>query len=142
MVRKGSPCRPLSPQGKGAERVSVGPSDVQTRTERALASPWRALLDLPELNVVFFAFLLNFAWEILQSGVCRGMPEMPHGDGVRLCALATLGDVGMTVAAFWVVAWLSGGWRWLLRPTWGHVVGFTGLGLAVTAVFKYFATQV
>ena len=122
--------------------MSVSPSDAQRRTERALASPWRALLDLPELHVVLFAFLLNFAWEILQSGFYRGMREMPHGDAVRLCTLATLGDVGMTLAAFWVVAWLGGGRRWLLRPTWAHVVGFTGLGLAITLVFEHLATQV
>jgi hypothetical protein len=58
----------------------------------------------------------DFAWEILQSGFYRGMHEMPHGDAVRLCTFATLGDVGMTLAAFWVVAWL-GGRRWPLRPT-------------------------
>jgi hypothetical protein len=84
--------------------MSVGPSDAQRRTERVLASLRRALLALPELYVVLFAFLLNFTWEILQSGFYRGMREMPHGDAVRLCALATLGDVGMTLIAFWVVA--------------------------------------
>jgi hypothetical protein len=89
--------------------VSVSPSDAQRRTERALASPWRALLDLPELHIVLFAFLLNFAWEILQSGFYRSMREMPHGDAVRLCTLATLGDVGMILTALWVVAWLGGG---------------------------------
>jgi hypothetical protein len=122
--------------------VSGGSSDAQRRTERALASLWRALLDLPELHIVLFAFLLNFAWEILQSGFYRGMSEMPHGDAVRLCTLATLGDVGTTLVAFWVVAWLGRGRRWLLRPTWAHVVGFTGLGLSVTLVFEYLATHV
>jgi hypothetical protein len=122
--------------------VSGGSSDAQRRTERALASLWRALLDLPELHIVLFAFLLNFAWEILQSGFYRGMREMPHGDAVRLCTLATLGDVGTTLVAFWVVAWLGRGRRWLLRPTWAHVVGFTGLGLSVTLVFEYLATHV
>jgi hypothetical protein len=122
--------------------VSVGPSDAQTRTERALVSPWRALLNLPELRVVLFAFLLNFAGEILQSGFYRGMREMPHGDTVRLCTLATFGDVGVTLAAFWVVARLGGGRRWLLRPTWTHVVGFTGLGLAITIIFEHLAARV
>ena len=70
------------------------------------------------------------------------MREMPHGERVRLCTLAPLGDVGMILTAFWVVAWLGGGRRWLLRPTWAHVVGFTGLGLAMTLVFEHLATQV
>jgi hypothetical protein len=75
----------------------MGPSEAQRRTERTLASPWRALLDLPELHVVLFAFLLNFAWEILQSGFYRGISEMPHGDAVHLCTPATFGHVSSPI---------------------------------------------
>ena len=65
---------------------------------------WRAVLELPELNITVFAFLLNFAWEILQSGFFRGMTEARHGDAVRLCTMATFGDVGIALGAFWSVA--------------------------------------
>jgi hypothetical protein len=37
---------------------------------------------------------------------------------------------------------LRRGRRWLLRLTWAHVVGFTGLGLAITLVFEHLATHV
>jgi hypothetical protein len=37
---------------------------------------------------------------------------------------------------------LRQGRRWLLRPTWAHVVGFTGLGLAVIVVFDHLTTHV
>lgn len=103
---------------------------------------WRAVLELPELNIAVFAFLLNFAWEILQSGFFRGMTEARHGDAVRLCTLATFGDVGIALGAFWSVAWCSGGRSWPLHPTAAQVTGFTALGLAVTLAFERLATQV
>jgi hypothetical protein len=37
-----------------------------------------AVLELPELNVAVFGFLLSFAWEILQHPFFRGM-------AIRVC---------------------------------------------------------
>jgi hypothetical protein len=37
---------------------------------------------------------------------------------------------------------LRQGRRWLLRLMWAHVVGFTGLGLAIIVVFEHLATHV
>jgi hypothetical protein len=114
------------------------PSEEAMRVTRR----WYAVLDLPELNIALFAFLLNFAWEILQSPFFRGMTEARHGDAVRVCTLATLGDVGIMLVSFWCVTWVGGGRRWPLRPTTKQVVGFTGLGLAATIFFEMLATQV
>jgi hypothetical protein len=103
----------------------------------------RAALDLPELNVALFAFLLNFVWEMLQSGFFHGMAEAFHWDAVLVCAQATIGDVGIALAAFWVVAWLGGrGRSWPLRPTAAQVAAFTVFGLLVTMAFELLATQV
>jgi hypothetical protein len=93
-------------------------------------------------NPSILCFPLNFAWEILQSGFFRGMTEARHGDAVRLCTLATFGDVGIAFGAFWSVAWCSGGRSWPLCPTAAPVTGFTALGLAITLAFERLATQV
>jgi hypothetical protein len=102
----------------------------------------RTVVDLPELNIGIFAFLLSFPWEMLQSPFFQGMTTARHGEAVRICTLATLGDVGLMLVNFWIVAWVGGGRRWPLEPTVARVAGFTGLGLAATILFEILATQV
>jgi hypothetical protein len=102
----------------------------------------RAMIDLPELNIGIFAFLLSFPWEVLQSPFFQGMPTARHWDAVRICKLAALGDAGLMLLNFWVVAWAGGGRRWPLEPTVARVAGFTGLGLAATIFIEILATQV
>lgn len=100
------------------------------------------VVDLPELNIGIFAFLLSFPWEILQSPFFQGMTAARHGEAVRICTLATLGDVGLMLVNFWIVAWVGGGRRWPLQPTVARVAGFTGLGLAATILVEILATRV
>ena len=109
--------------------------------KKAMTRRWvRVVVDLPELNIAIFAFLLSFPWEILQGPFFQGMMEARHGDGVRICTRATLGDVGLMLVNFWIVAWAGGGRRWPLQPTVARVTGFTGLGLAATILFEILAT--
>jgi hypothetical protein len=105
-------------------------------------SGWRGVLNLPELQVAIFAFLLSFAWEVLQAPFFQGMTEARHGDAVRLCTLATLGDVAIMLVNFWIVAGVRSGRRWVFHPTAAQVAGFTGLGLASAVLIEILATQV
>ena len=75
----------------------------------------RVVVDLPELNIAIFAFLLSFPGEILQGPFFEGMTEARHGDAVRICTLATVGDVSLMLVNFWIVAWAGGGRRWPLQ---------------------------
>lgn len=102
----------------------------------------RVVVDLPELHIAVFAFLLSFPWEVLQGPFFQGMTEVRHGDAVRICTPATPGDVGLMLVNFWVVAWAGGGRRWPLQPTVARVVGFTGLGLAATILVEILASRV
>jgi len=107
-----------------------------------LPRPWlRAVRDLPELNIALFAFLLNFVWEMFQIVLYQGMKETPHSEAVLTCTQATLGDVGIALAAFWSVAWLDGGRQWPHRPTAARVAGFALIGILVTIAFKLLATR-
>jgi len=102
----------------------------------------RAVTDSPELHIGIFAFLLSFPWEILQSPFFQGMTTARHGDAVRICTLAALGDSELTLLNFWIVAWVGGGRRWPLEPTVARVAGFTGLGLAAMTLVEILATRV
>jgi hypothetical protein len=78
----------------------------------------RVVVDLPELNITLFAFLLSFPWEILQGPLFEGMTEMGHGDAVRICTLATVGDVGLMLINFWIVAWVEADGAGRLSQPW------------------------
>jgi hypothetical protein len=103
---------------------------------------WVRVVDSPELNIVLFAFLLSFPWEILQGPFFEGRTEMRHGEAVRTCTLASVGDVGLMLVNFWIVASAGGGRRWPLQPTVARVAGFTVLGLTGTILFEILATRV
>jgi hypothetical protein len=99
------------------------------------------LLDLPELNVWFFAFLVNYPWEFLQAPWYQAMSEMPHWEGVKFCSWAAVGDGLLAIVAFWAVA-LFRSRGWLRRPTPGTIAGFTAIGLALTIAVEWLATDV
>ena len=102
----------------------------------------RRSLELPEVNVAIFAFLLNFPWEFLQSPLFRGLATAPHWQAVKTCALATIGDAAIALGAFWFVAVVAGSRRWITRPERLQLIGFVGAGLAATVVIERWATGV
>jgi hypothetical protein len=120
-------------------REVLGERLMATRLSKARR---RSVLNQPELNIALFAFLLNFVWEMLQSPFFRGIAQMRHWDAVLICTQATLGDAGIALAAFWAVAWRSGGRDWPLRPSAAQVAGFAAVGIIVTIAFELLATQV
>ena len=98
------------------------------------------VLDLPELTVFIFAFLLNFVWEFLQVPLYQDMAEAVHWHGIRTCAQASAADGVIMLVGFWSTALL---WRtrsWVLRPTTRQVVVFSGVGVGITTVVEYLAT--
>ncbi|QOR38192.1 hypothetical protein HNO52_06465 [Billgrantia diversa] len=112
--------------------MAVGPSRPD-RLKRMLAAP--------EFNVALFAFLLNFPWEFLQVPLFVAMPEMAHWDAVLLCTRATLGDVLIALAAFWVVAGLSRNRQWLLCPDACSLLLFIAIGVVITVGLEWHATE-
>lgn len=100
------------------------------------------LLDLPEWNVAIFSFLLNFLWEIQQMPFFEIPPEFSCLDMIRNCTLATVGDVGISLTAFWTVAVVSKSRQWLLQPRWWQMGNFILVGVAITVIFEALATGV
>ena len=52
----------------------------------------RAVLDMPEVNVAIYSFLLNFPWELWQVPFFREMAAAPHWAASKFCTLASFGD--------------------------------------------------
>jgi hypothetical protein len=102
----------------------------------------RRLIDTPEANVAIFAFLLNLPWEFLQVPLFAGMPSAGHWSAIQVCGRATLGDVVITLTAFWVVAAWARARRWILSPTPRQVAGLVAVGVLITIVMEWLATRV
>lgn len=95
----------------------------------------------PELNLVVFALLLNFPWEVLQAPLFEGMAAAPHSAVVGACLQATLGDAAIMLLAHVTVAAVARRRRWMLAPSRYEVAGFIAVGVAITAVIEWMATR-
>jgi hypothetical protein len=68
--------------------------------------PWTAF--------ALFAFLLNFAWEMLQFPLFAGMARAPHAAATAACLRATLGDVAITLVACGAGAVAARSQQWII----------------------------
>jgi hypothetical protein len=90
--------------------------------------PWAAL--------ALFSGLTHFAWEMLQAPFYQGMAAAPHWPVVRICALASAGDVLLGLAAYAVVAAALRDRAWLFDPRGARIAGYLGVGLAITVALE------
>jgi hypothetical protein len=97
-------------------------------------------MDTPEANVAFFAFLLHFPWEFLQVPFFTDMTTAPHWDAVKFCTSATLGDVAITLVAFWGTAAAARSRDWIRHPRRTTTATFVIIGVVITMVSERLAT--
>ena len=107
---------------------------------RNIIGSWR-WLNSPEWNVAIFSFLLSFFWEVQQMPFYQVSNEFSCFDRTRNCTLATVGDVGISLTAFWVVAALAKSRRWVHQPSLKQITIFTLVGVVITVVFEVLATR-
>ncbi|MFN0299923.1 MAG: hypothetical protein ACKVQU_06175 [Burkholderiales bacterium] len=108
---------------------------------RATARLGYSAAAIPELAIVLFATLLHFVWEMLQAPFWVGMAAMPHWQGIRTCAIATVGDVMIALVAFWAGAIVVRSRAWLLSPNRSAVIAYIVTGLVITIAYEYLATE-
>ena len=101
---------------------------------------WRGILQMPEMNMVVFSFLLNFVWEIWQAPFFAGMSDAPHWEAVKSCTRATVGDVAIMLVAFWVVALANRSRAWVLHFRRRDMVAFISIGFVITVLVERLAT--
>lgn len=100
-----------------------------------------SLIDLPEWNVSVFSFLLAFVWEIQQMPFYQIPPELSCFNQIRNCTMATVGDVGILLTAFWTVAVMSKSRQWFRHPRRWQVSVFVLVGVVITIIFEDLATR-
>jgi hypothetical protein len=100
-----------------------------------------ALASLPETNVALFAFLLNYPWEFIQAPLFEGMAGAPHWEAVKACTRAAMGDAAIMLIAFWLVAAVTGGRRWIVAGCWRGVLAFVLTGVAITIGIESLAVR-
>ena len=118
-------------------------SEPDSRVKILRLERWFANLpSTPEFNVLVFSFLINLAWEYWQVPFFRGMADQSHWQGVKACTQATIGDAGISLAAFWITALLARSRRWIVKPSRSDIAIFIGVGLVATIIFETLATGV
>ena len=108
---------------------------------RSLARRLTAGTWLPEFNVLLFAFLLNYPWEIIQAPLFEGMAGQAHWEAVKVCTRAALGDAVIMLFAYWGVALLGRGRSWIAAPRWYETLLMASLGVVVTVVIERLAQR-
>lgn len=58
------------------------------------------------------AFGLNFVWEMLQMNAYASMANLPWQATFLTCAVASLGDAGITGAVYLIIALAVRNWSW------------------------------
>jgi hypothetical protein len=115
-------------------------SSVRRRGEGSRLMQARSgIVDIPELNVAIFSFLLNFIWEMWQIPFFLAIPSEPHWAGVVACTQATFGDAAISLVAFWSVAAFARSRRWILQPSPSQIGGFIAVGVVITIAFETLA---
>ena len=91
----------------------------------------KRLTSIPELNIAFFSFLLNFAWEILQTPFFLDISDKINTI-VWYRFHCTLGDVMISLGSFWLVALISKTRTWFLNLTKARLLLFVAFGVSYT----------
>jgi len=94
--------------------------------------PWFAL--------AFFAFLVNFVWEMVTAPLYAGLADGPHWYGVRCCLMAAAGDAVIALVAYGVVALLRGDRDWMRarssRQFAASIAGYLVVGVVITVIIE------
>ncbi len=101
-----------------------------------------AFLGHPLLDVSILAFFLHFVWEFWQVPWYAEAATMPHLEGIILCSRATFGDVVIATGGYAFVSIAVRDWFWMQNATIGRVTVYVSIGLLVTIVLEFLATDV
>lgn len=91
---------------------------------RSIWQPWVA--------VGWFAILLNFPWEMLQTPFFTALATAPHWAATIECARMAVADAVVVIAWYGASSMVSRSRWWLLRPSLVPLVVYVGGGLTFT----------
>jgi len=93
-----------------------------------------------EINLLLFAFLVNFVWEMLQMPLFDFPSQASLAQMNLACVEASVGDALMIVVAYWIVAALQKDRAWIFHPSVRSLVLFLIPGIIMTIAFEAIAT--
>lgn len=88
------------------------------------------------------SFFLHFAWEMWQASFYQGMDKADHATAIWVCTKATFGDANIAITAYLVAALSIRTVYWLKAPLAKPLFIFLVVGLLITVLFEYLATEV
>ena len=88
---------------------------------------------IPEINLSFLSFFLNFFWEVVQTYFYT-MKDAPFNTMLYGWIHCTLGDVFLTLASFWVISVFNHSRRWFLKLSRLNFIGFVMFGIVATVI--------
>lgn len=97
---------------------------------------------VPELPLAFFGFLVNFVWEMWAVPFYAAIGDMRHAEAIRVCTQAAFGDVVILLLAFWGASVAARSRGWILKPGWQTFIIYLGIGVAITMLMEFLATEV
>jgi len=91
---------------------------------------------IPEINLCFFPFFLNFFWEVAQTYfyTAKDSPSSKMLYGWFHC---TLGDVILIIGSFWLVSAASRNRKWLLKLNRLNFIGFIMVGVVYAVLSEW-----
>lgn len=95
----------------------------------------------PEVDALLLSFPMHFTWEFLQAPLFRSMQDLSHFEGIRVCLLATLGDMVLVLAAFWLTCLVTRTRHWSVRADAWAVAVWLGTGLFLTIAIEFLSTE-
>jgi hypothetical protein len=108
----------------------------------SLTNAQRWFLRTPEVNLVLFAFLVNFVYEVWQTPFYdipdRGDPQA----FVSMLFHCAAGDALISLACFLMVGVFMRNRHWILELNLRHIVAFTALGLIATVIIETYRLRV
>jgi hypothetical protein len=93
-----------------------------------------------EINLLLFAFLVNFVWEMLQMPLFAFPAQASWAQMNLACVQASAGDALMMVIAYWIVAVILKDRAWVFHPSTPTLALFLAPGIVMTIVFEALAT--
>jgi hypothetical protein len=84
----------------------------------------------------------HFTWELLQAPLFSSLADKSHIPGILICLQATLGDLGIALAALWAASIAGRGRVWVAHPRTGPVAVYLATGLIATIGFEFVSAEI
>ena len=91
---------------------------------------------IPEINLCFFSFFLNFFWEVVQTYFYT-LKDSHFSKMLYGWFHCTFGDVILTIGSFWLVSAVSRNRKWLLKLNRLNFIGFIMVGVVYTVFSEW-----